>query len=66
MVSISRTFSGLPVRAGIGLRSPHADDLETLRPAVGFLEIHAENHMAGGAARRRGATSKATRGECEE
>ena len=53
MVSTSRTFSGLPVRAGIGLRSPHADDLEALRPAVGFLEIHAENHMAGGAARRR-------------
>lgn len=36
-------------RAGIGLRGPHARDLVASRPAVGFLEIHAENYMCGGA-----------------
>jgi uncharacterized protein (UPF0276 family) len=35
-------------RAGIGLRGPHGRDLVELRPAVGFLEIHAENYMCGG------------------
>ena len=33
-------------RAGIGLRAPHFADIERDRPAAGFLEIHAENHLA--------------------
>src|SRR5262249_33221879 len=33
-------------RAGIGLRAPHVAEIERDRPAVGFLEIHAENHLA--------------------
>ncbi len=33
--------------AGIGLRSPHVAQVERDRPAVGFLEIHAENYLAG-------------------
>jgi uncharacterized protein len=33
--------------AGIGLRSPHVARVERDRPAVGFLEIHAENYLAG-------------------
>ena len=38
--------------AGIGLRSPHLAEIARERPATGFLEIHAENHLAGSPARR--------------
>ncbi|WP_370156773.1 DUF692 domain-containing protein [Ferrovibrio sp.] len=41
-----------PDRAGIGLRAPHHRSLLETRPPVGWLEIHAENYMGGGAARR--------------
>ena len=33
--------------AGIGLRSPHLAEIRRARPATGFLEIHAENYLAG-------------------
>jgi uncharacterized protein (UPF0276 family) len=36
-------------RAGIGWRAPHHRALLEQRPATGFLEVHAENHMGGGA-----------------
>jgi len=32
--------------AGIGLRAPHLQQIARERPATGFLEIHAENHLA--------------------
>lgn len=32
--------------AGIGLRAPHLAQIERERPAIGFLEIHAENYLA--------------------
>lgn len=35
---------------GIGLRAPHVAELLAARPAVGWLEVHAENYMGGGAA----------------
>ena len=35
--------------AGIGLRGPHCADLIAARPAVGFLEVHTENYLGGGA-----------------
>lgn len=38
--------------AGIGLRSPHLAEVTQARPAAGFLEIHAENHLAGSPARQ--------------
>ena len=38
--------------AGIGLRSPHVDEIIATRPEVGWLEIHAENYLGGGPARR--------------
>ena len=38
--------------AGIGLRAPHVAEIERDRPAVGFLEIHAENHLAPSPARQ--------------
>lgn len=40
-----------PERVGIGLRPPHHHDLLEGRPPVGWLDIHAETYMGGGAAR---------------
>lgn len=40
-----------PERVGIGLRPPHHQDLLDTRPPIGWLEIHAETYMGGGAAR---------------
>jgi uncharacterized protein (UPF0276 family) len=34
--------------SGIGLRAPHVADILARRPAVGWLEVHAENYMGGG------------------
>ena len=42
-------FGPAGVRAGIGLRMPHLAALMADRPAIGFLEIHPENAMTGGA-----------------
>jgi uncharacterized protein (UPF0276 family) len=39
-------------RVGLGLRAPHLAEVVARRPAVGWWEIHAENHLGGGAARR--------------
>jgi uncharacterized protein len=38
--------------AGIGLRSPHVDEIIATRPEVGWLEVHAENYLGGGPALR--------------
>jgi uncharacterized protein len=37
---------------GIGLRAPHVDEVIVASPPVPWLEVHAENYMGGGAARR--------------
>jgi uncharacterized protein len=42
----------LPGRSGIGLRSPHVAEILSGRPPIGWLEVHAENYMGGGAAVR--------------
>ncbi len=44
-----RLITVQPIRtvAGIGLRSPHLAEIARERPATGFLEIHAENYLAG-------------------
>jgi uncharacterized protein (UPF0276 family) len=39
--------------SGIGLRSPHVAEVLATHPAVGWLEVHAENYMSGGPAARR-------------
>jgi uncharacterized protein len=39
-------------RVGLGLRAPHVADVLASRPAVDWWEIHAENHLGGGPARR--------------
>jgi uncharacterized protein len=46
------TASPLAARAGLGLRAPHLDEVAAGRPAVGWWEIHAENFLGGGPARR--------------
>lgn len=38
----------LPAMAGVGLRFPHHQVFLDQRPAVGWLEVHAENYMGGG------------------
>jgi uncharacterized protein (UPF0276 family) len=38
--------------AGIGLRSPHLAEIASTIPAVGWLEVHAENYLGGGPAVR--------------
>jgi len=38
----------IPAAAGIGLRHPHHREMIESRPAVGWLEVHTENHMRGG------------------
>lgn len=38
----------VPARAGIGLRSPHHDQLLAERPALPFVEVHSENFFAAG------------------
>ncbi len=39
-----------PRASGIGLRAPHVAEILATRPAVGWLEVHAENYMGGGPA----------------
>ncbi len=46
--------AALPNRAGIGLKAEHVADLLRDAPALGFVEVHAENYMGeGGAPHRR-------------
>lgn len=41
----TRTNLDVPASAGIGLRSPHIEQFLRRRPAIGWLEVHAENYM---------------------
>lgn len=38
----------LPIRAGVGLKHRHYDDILRDLPGVGFFEVHAENYLGGG------------------
>jgi uncharacterized protein (UPF0276 family) len=40
--------SKLPVRAGVGLKPEHYQDILASLPDVGFFEVHAENYMGAG------------------
>ena len=40
------------VGVGLGLRAPHVAEVIATRPAVGWWEVHAENYLGGGSARR--------------
>jgi uncharacterized protein (UPF0276 family) len=41
-----------PLGVGLGLRAPHVAEVIATRPPVGWWEIHAENYLGGGPARR--------------
>jgi uncharacterized protein (UPF0276 family) len=40
--------TGLPRRAGIGLKPEHFREVLGTRPEIGFFEVHAENYMVAG------------------
>jgi uncharacterized protein (UPF0276 family) len=42
----------IPASAGIGLRFPHHQAVAREKPAIGWVEVHTENYMGGGAALR--------------
>lgn len=44
--------AGMPGTAGIGLRFPHHQRFIEERPRIAWLEVHAENYLGGGTARR--------------
>ena len=46
------TAPALAGRVGLGLRAPHLAEVAATRPAVEWWEIHAENYLGGGLARR--------------
>jgi uncharacterized protein (UPF0276 family) len=49
---LNRLPQPMPAKAGIGLRAPHMAEIIAGRPAVGWLEVHAENYMGHGPAFR--------------
>jgi uncharacterized protein len=42
-------YSRLPVATGIGLRAAHHERVAAERPSIGWLEVHTENFLGGGA-----------------
>lgn len=48
MDTATHSMQPLPVRAGIGLRTPHMPALLESRPGVAWLEVHSENYFAEG------------------
>src|SRR5579859_7346579 len=45
--------AAIPACTGIGLRGPHMAEIIDARPAVGWLEVHAENYIENGPGLRR-------------
>ncbi|POA42246.1 hypothetical protein C1893_29915 [Pseudomonas sp. MPR-ANC1] len=41
-------LTGLPARAGLGLKTGHFREVLGARPDLGFFEVHAENYMVAG------------------
>jgi uncharacterized protein (UPF0276 family) len=52
-------LDGTPLKAGIGLKAQHMTALLAGCPALGFLEVHAENYMGDGGAPHRWLTALA-------
>ena len=51
MTSLSLPQPAPSPRCGIGLRMPHVAEVMATRPALSWVEVHAENYMGGGRAR---------------
>ena len=52
MIDRPNALQPMPAKAGIGLRAPHMAEIAERHPAVGWLEVHAENYMGFGPAFR--------------
>jgi uncharacterized protein len=50
MIATATQERGIAGAIGVGLRAPHLAAFIVDRPAIGWLEVHAENYMGGGAA----------------
>lgn len=50
MANFAPSGGTIGTATGIGFRSPHFAEIVATRPAVGFLEVHAENYLGGGPA----------------
>jgi uncharacterized protein len=49
MIARAHDATAVPMPAiGIGLRSPHVSEVIATRPAIDWLEVHAENYFGGG------------------
>jgi hypothetical protein len=48
VAGLNGAASGLPWRAGIGLKPQHFHEVLSRRPDIGFFEVHAENYMVDG------------------
>lgn len=51
-MTLAHRSTTLPASAGIGLRSPHMAEVIARQPEIGWLEVHTENFLHGGAARK--------------
>jgi uncharacterized protein (UPF0276 family) len=47
-IDVRHVHSGLPARAGLGLKPQHYQEILEISPRIGFFEIHAENYMGDG------------------
>ena len=43
-----RNPGAIPIRAGIGLRTPHCREIVESRPDIGWVEVHSENYFCEG------------------
>ena len=49
--TVGASGAAVPARAGIGLRHPHVQAFLDGPPAIGWVEVHSENYLAGGGLR---------------
>ena len=49
LISTERLNAPIRTQAGIGLRAVHHAEILQARPPIGWVEVHAENYMGGGA-----------------
>ncbi len=50
MIPKAQDARAIPAAIGIGMRTPHFDEIIATRPAIDWLEVHAENYLGGGPA----------------
>ena len=48
MNQLADNSAQIPAAIGVGLRAPHVREVEATHPAIGWLEVHAENYLGGG------------------